>query len=404
MTMAAPLVTGLGVIAANGCDVPSFWAGLLAGETAIKPYSAEIGDLSISSHAAAASGFKPEDHFTNRQIRVMDRFALMAVAAARQAVADAKLDLTAMDRSRVAVVIGSAIGGEQSRETGNYLAYVKMSRLPPSTIPRVMTNAATSAITIELGATGPALTTSTACASSGHAVATAAALVSAGMADVAIAGGAETLPSVGLWKAWQGLPVLSAGMLRPFSEERDGFVFGEGAGMLIIESPEHAARRGASAYCEIAGTGMSADAADLVEPSVDGMAAAMRTALSQAGVSPEQVGYINAHGTGTRSNDLAETRAIKAVFGDLAQRLVVTSTKGVHGHAMGATSALELLATAMSLRDRVAPPTANFLSPDPECDLDYAPNERRKISTEVALSNSFAFGGLNVCIALRRVG
>jgi nodulation protein E len=334
----------------------------------------------------------------------MDRFAQMAVVAAKQALSDARLDLAAVDRSRIAIVIGTAVGGEQTRDVAAYMTHAKMGRVSPSTIPRVMANAAASGISIEFGITGPALTTSTACASSGHAVAVADSLVRSGVADIAIAGGAETLPAVGLWKAWQVLPVMSAGLMRPFSKERDGFVFGEGAGIVIIESKQHAERRGATVYCELAGTGMSADAGDLVEPAVEGMAAAMRSALAQGGIAPEQVSYINAHGTATRTNDLTETRAIKSVFGTHAQRLVVSSTKAVHGHAMGATSALELVATVMALKDQAAPPTANFLTPDPECDLDYAPNQSRKLPIEAAISNSFAFGGLNVCIALRRVG
>jgi nodulation protein E len=404
MTPFGLVITGLGAVAGNGVNVPDFWSSVLAGQTAIRPWRESVGKLEVSGLAAPAAGFVAEDHFDPRRLRFLDRFAQMGIAAARQAVADAKLDLAATDLTRVAVVIGAAVAGEQTREQATYGLYTADRRSPPSTIPRVMHNAAASGISIDLGFKGPTLTTATACASSAHAIAIAADLIRNGSADVAVAGGAETLPSVGLWLAWNMLRVTTATMMRPFSLERDGFAFGEGSGVVVIESKEHAERRGASVYCELAGTGMSSDAHDLVEPSPDGMASAMRVALSQAGLSPEDIDYVNAHGTGTQANDRSETMALKSVFGAHAAKLAVSSTKGVHGHAMGATSALEMVATAMAVREQAMPPTANFLSQDPQCDLDYIPNVARKAPVRAAISNSFAFGGLNVCIALRAAG
>ena len=243
-----------------------------------------------------------------------------------------------------------------------------------------------------------------ACASSNHAIAQALLLLQTGAADVALAGGAEACITLGSVKAWEAMRVLADDTCRPFSKGRRGLVLGEGAGVFVLETLAHAQARGAVILAELAGAGMSADAADIVMPDASGAARAMRAALAQAGLAPQDVGYINAHGTGTQVNDPTETRAIKAVFGDHAQRLAVSSTKSMHGHALGAGGAIELVAVIGALRDGVLPPTINYLGPDPECDLDVVPNESRDRPVSAALSNSFAFGGLNAVLALRRWG
>jgi nodulation protein E len=254
---------------------------------------------------------------------------------------------------------------------------------------------------MEFGLTGPGFTFSTACSSAGHAIGHAFWMVRGGAADLAIAGGSEAPFSFGLLKAWEAMRVVSPDTCRPFSRDRRGMILGEGAAMFILEPLEAARARGARIHAEIVGFGMSSDAAHITQPSAEGAMRAMRAALQDAGMAPEQVGYINAHGTGTVANDAAETAAIRAVFGAHADRLAVSSTKSMHGHALGAAAALECLAAVLALRDGVLPPTANFNEPDPACDLDVIPNHARAAQVECALSNSFAFGGLNAVLALR---
>lgn len=396
------VITGAGVVAATGTGVGSFWEKVSTGISCVADHSSKIGELEVQSKACAASAFNPDDHFDHRQQRLLDRVSQMAVVAAREAVSSAGLRVADEDPSRIAVVIGTAVGGELSRETAVQAIYVTGSRVSPMTIPRVMASAASSAISIDLGITGPTLTTSTACASSAHAIAIADSMVHSGLVDVAIAGGTESLPSVGLWKTWQGLGVLTTDTIRPFSLERSGFVFGEGAGVVVLESDAHARRRGLEPRFVLAGVGMSSDARDMVNPDRRGMAAAMSSALSAANVDPADISYVNAHGTGTAANDRTESQALHDVFGSDIRNLVVSSTKSVHGHAMGASSALELVATVRAMGESLAPPTANFLTPDPDCEIDCATNVARPMEIQAALSNSFAFGGLNVSLVLRK--
>jgi nodulation protein E len=270
------------------------------------------------------------------------------------------------------------------------------------TIPKTMANAGASHISMEFGITGPSYTISTACSSASHAIGQAFWMVRSGMAPVAITGGSEAPFSFGILKAWEALRVVSPDTCRPFSKDRSGMVLGEGAAMLVLEPLEAARARGARIHAEIVGFGMSSDASHITQPSADGAARAMRAALCDAHLTPEAVAYINAHGTGTQANDPTETAAIRAVFGPHAGQLAVSSTKSMHGHALGAAGALEAVAAILALRDGFLPPTANFNQPDPECDLDVVPNVSRQADFEYAMSNSFAFGGLNAVLAFRR--
>ena len=266
-----------------------------------------------------------------------------------------------------------------------------------------MANAAASHVSMEFGITGPAFAVSSACASANHAIGLAFDMVRRGQMRAAIAGGSEACITVGSLKGWEALRVLATDTCRPFCRDRRGMVLGEGAGIFVLETLETARARGAPILAELAGFGMSADAADLVLPSETGAARAIAGALKDAGLAPERIDYVNAHGTGTAANDVAETRALRRVFGDHAGRLAVSSTKAVHGHALGAAGAIELVAAVRAITDGVVPPTANFTAPDPDCDLDYVPNEARERTVGAALSNSFAFGGLNAVLALRSV-
>jgi len=397
-------ITGLGINSSIGNDVPTFWANVSAGKPGIRPI--ELVDTSHLrfKNAAEVRGFDPSAHFDSGRMGVMDRFAQFAVVSARQAVADAKLELSPSLLARTAVVTGSSIGGQKAQDD-QFVELYKNSRdrVHPFTIPRTMANSGASHISMEYGITGPVFTVSTACSSSNHAIGQAFWMVKNGVADVALAGGSESPFSIGLLKAWESLRVVSPDTCRPFSKNRNGMILGEGAAILVLEDMESAKARGANIYAEIVGFGMSSDAYNIMAPSADGAAAAMRNALADASLSPEAVGYINAHGTATAANDATETRAIHSVFDSHARKLPVSSTKSVHGHALGAAGAIEAVATVLALKHAVLPPTANFQESDPECDLDYIPNEARGAQVEFALSNSFAFGGLNAVLVFRAV-
>ncbi len=396
-------ITGLGCVSAMGLGRRAFWDSIRAGRPAISP-------LSILPHenlgirvGAQVTGYDPSCHFEAKRLSLMDRFSQFAVLAAREAVDDAGLELTDGLARQTAVILGTGTGGKTTDDDAFRELYGKGNpRVQPSVIPRLMVSAAASHLTIEFGTTGPAFTVSSACSSANHAIAQAFWLVRQGMTAAAIAGGTEACFTFGTMKAWEALRVMAPDTCRPFSRDRRGMVLGEGAGVVILEPLEAARRRGAEVYAELAGAGMSADAGHLIQPSEAGGAQAMEMALGDAKLSPHEVQYINAHGTGTQANDVTETRAIRRVFGAHADRLAVSSTKSMHGHALGASGALELVATVLAMRDQVAPPTANFTEPDPECDLDYVPNTCREMPIEAALSSSFAFGGLNAVLAVRR--
>src|SRR4029077_11083697 len=296
----------------------------------------------------------------------------------------------------------SCVGGQGTEDAGFHSVYkMGQNRVHPLTIPKTMANAGASHISMEFGITGPSYTISTACSSASHAIGQAFWMVRSGAAPMAITGGSEAPFSWGILKAWEAMRVVSPDTCRPFSKDRHGMVLGEGAAMFVLEPLEAAEARGARIYAELVGFGMSSDACHITQPSKEGAARAMRAALRSAGLAPEQIGYINAHGTATPANDPTETAAIREVFGGHAERLAVSSTKSMHGHALGAAAALECLATAIALASGVLPPTANFREPDPECDLDIIPNTARQRQVEYAMSNSFAFGGLNAVLVLK---
>jgi nodulation protein E len=395
-------VTGLGVVCALGTGAAAVWEALRAGRCAIRPM--QLLDTSkIGFHnAAEASGYDPAAHFSPSQLDHLDRFAQFALVAAREAVRDSGIEWSPAVRDRTAVVTGSSIGGQSTEDVGFQDVYLRAkTRVHPLTIPRTMANAAASQISMEMGLTGPAFTISTACSSSNHAFAQALALLRSGMADAAIAGGSEAPFSFGLLKAWEAMRVVAPDTCRPFCRDRKGMILGEGGGMLMLEPLDAAKARGARIYAELAGAGMSADAHHLTQPTIEGPARAMRIALSDASLAPEEIGYINAHGTGTPGNDPAETRAIREVFGAVADHIPISSTKSMHGHGLGAAGAIEAVATILAMRAGLLPPTANFTEADPACDLDYIPNTARAAKVGAALSNSFAFGGLNAVIAFR---
>ena len=407
------VVTGMGIVCALGEGAGACWSALHEGRTGIGPItSVETQGLRFHN-GAEVRGFRAEDHFEAARCDQMDRFAQFAVVAARQAVSQAGGDPAAGTGggktpfgdagARVAVVTGTSMGGQTSLDRGFAAIYKEGRPRPhPLTIPLTMYNAGASQIAMDLGICGPAFTISTACASATHAIGQAFWMVRSGTVEAAICGGSEAPFSPGILRAWEAMRVVTPEVCRPFSRDRRGLSLGEGGAMLFLETAERAAERGAKVLGEVIGFGMSADAGHLTQPTVDGPAGAMRAALNDARIAATDVDYINAHGTGTVANDETETRAIRQLFGRHAEKLAISSTKSMHGHALGATGALEAVATLMALGAGVLPPTANFTEADPVCDLDVIPNVARRKQIEFALSNSFAFGGLNAVLALRR--
>jgi nodulation protein E len=397
-------ITGAGTICALGRNAGEFAESLREGRSGIGQIeSADVSGLRFQN-GAEVKQYSHQPYFDDRRADFMDRFAQFAVIAAREAVEDAAVEWTPELRETAAIITGSCVGGQATEDIGFVEIYKKgLTRVHPLTIPKTMSNAGASHISMEFGITGPAYTISTACSSAGHAIGQAFQMIATGGTDLVVTGGSESPFSWGFLKAWEAMRVVSPETCRPFSKDRRGMILGEGAAMFVLEPLESAQARGARIHAELVGFGMSADACHITQPSVDGAARAMRAALRSAQLTPEQIGYINAHGTATVANDLTETAAIRQVFGTHADRLAVSSTKSMHGHALGAAGALECMATAIALRDGVLPPTANFNEPDPECDLDIIPNVSRRQRVEYALSNSFAFGGLNAVLVLRAV-
>ena len=389
------------MISALGADRIAFWQSLAEGRSGIRPIESIDRQQFRFQNGAEVSGYGPLRHFDEKQISLMDRFAQYAVIAAREAVEQSGIVFT--NPARTAIVTGSCVGGQGAMDDGFVDMYKKgLPRVNPMMIPRVMANSGASQISMEFGITGPTYTVSTACSSSSHAIGQAYQMVRYGMADSAITGGSEAVFSFGFLKAWEAMRVVSPDTCRPFSKDRRGLVLGEGGAMLVLETLEAARARGAEILGEIAGFGMSSDAHHITQPSPDGAALAMTSALKEGGVEPESVGYVNAHGTGTIANDVSETAAIRKAFGAAhAGRLLVSSTKSMHGHALGAAGAIEAVATLLALRNGIIPPTANFTEADPLCDLDIVPNTARAAAVEVAISNSFAFGGLNAVLVFR---
>jgi len=395
------VITGLGVISALGRNTRDFWSALIKGRSGIRPLSGfPDGALRVSIGAQVGS-FDPTEYFPTGQLPLLDRFSQFALLAGREAVEDA--GLTADQLSPAAAIIGTGCGGKETDEQTYQRLYREgQKRAHPLTIPKGMPSAAASQVSMQLGICGPVFSVSSACSSANHSVSQALLMIRSGLVDVAVAGGTDAPFTYGLLKAWEAMRVLSSDTCRPFSSDRSGLVLGEGAGMVVLESQEHADRRRAKIYAELAGCGMSADARHITDPSPEGAAAAIKSALTDAGASHQEVDYVNAHGTGTQANDVSETRALRLVFGQYADRLAVSSTKSMHGHSLGAAGGMELVATVLALTEGIAPPTLNFTSPGEGCDLDYVPNEHRVMDMSVALNNSFAFGGLNSVLLVRR--
>jgi len=396
-------ITGLGVIAGPGRTASEFWHNLLEGRPAIGPLESVDTSAMRFQNGSEVRGYSHTPYFEDRRADFMDRFAQFAVIAAREAVAQAGIEWTPELREKTAIITGSCVGGQSTEDLGFVEVYkLSHNRVHPLTIPKTMANAGASHISMEFGITGPSFTISTACSSSAHAIGQAAWMIRSGMVDLALTGGSEAPFSFGILKAWEAMRVVSPDTCRPFSRDRHGMILGEGAGMLVLEPWEAAEARGARIHAELVGFGMSADACHITQPSAEGAARAMRGALRDAAIEPEQIGYINAHGTATAANDPTETAAIRTVFGAHANKLAISSTKSMHGHALGAAAALEAVAATLALRDGMLPPTANYRMPDAECDLDVIPNKARAAQVEYALSNSFAFGGLNAVLAFRK--
>jgi nodulation protein E len=397
------VVTGIGVVSPIGSTREEFWSGLVEARSGIGPITRIPTERLIIRIAAEVRDFDPSQHFDAKRLGIMDRFAQFAVVAARAAVKDAQLDITEEIALSAATIIGNGAGGMNTLDDAYMRIYGQNSpRTHPLTIPRLMANAPSSLISMDLGLKGPTFTIASACASGTHAIGQAFQMVRTGQAQVALAGGAEACITVGTMKAWESLRVMSADTCRPFSRTRSGLVLGEGAAIFVLEPRESAVARGAPIYGELKGFGMSADARDITSLDPDGAARAMSAALTDAKVNPDDIDYVNAHGTGTALNDKGETTALHKAFGSSAAHLAVSSSKAVLGHSLGAAGALEFPAIALALHHQVIPPTANFEEPDPDCDLDYVPNTARNAPLELAMSSSFAFGGLNAVLVLGR--
>ncbi len=403
------VITGIGWVTPVGNDVPSGWANLLAGKSG-------IGTITHFDHSKHDVHFAGEVRnldiaatIDSRDANRMDRFAILAMVAAIEAVRDSALDFDRCDRSRVGVILGSGIGGLIELEDQHFRMFQRgPGRVSPFFIPKLMMNAAPGHISMRFGLHGPNFSTASACSSSNHAMGTALRLIQHGEADVVLTGGSEATVNASGVAAFSALKALSTrnddptGASRPFDKERDGFVLSEGGAILVFESRDHALARGARIHAEVLGFGMTGDAHHLTapDPSAEHCAASMRNAVKDAGLTPEQIAYVNAHGTSTPLNDAIETRAIHKVFGAHARKMVVNSTKSMVGHTLGAAGAIELIATVLSVKEDVVHPTINHKTPDPECDLDYVPNEARRVSVPYALSNSLGFGGHNTSIVV----
>jgi 3-oxoacyl-[acyl-carrier-protein] synthase II len=405
------VVTGLGAVTPVGLGAKQFWEALKRGQSGVGPITKFNTDGFDAKIAAEVKDFNPADYMDKKEAKRMDAFTQYAMAAARMAFDDAGMDLGALDMDRVGVVLGSGIGGMQTLENQFKVMFDKgPSRVSPFFIPMMISNMAAGQLSIAFGAKGPNETVVTACASGTNAIGDAYRIIQRGDADVMITGGTEAAVSPIAVAGFCSMKALSTRndhpeqASRPFDLNRDGFVLGEGAGILIIEEMQHALKRGARVYAEVAGYGMSADAYHITAPAPngEGAAAAMRMALSDAGLGITDIDYINAHGTSTEYNDRLETEAIKQVFGEHAYSIAISSTKSMTGHLLGAAGAVEAIATVMAICDGYVPPTINYETPDPDCDLNYTPNTGQKRSIKAALSNSLGFGGHNATICLRR--
>ncbi|MEW5761780.1 MAG: beta-ketoacyl-ACP synthase II [Bacillota bacterium] len=405
------VITGMGVISPVGTGLDAFWSALVRGISGVREITRFDASAYRTRIAAEVVDFVAEEYLDRKEARRMDRFTQFAVACTRMALEDARLDPSRVDRERVGVSFGSGIGGIQTLEDQARVLLTRgPDRVSPFFVPMMIGNMAAGQIAISFGFYGPNVTLVSACASSNHAIGDAFKMVQSGTADIVITGGAEAaitplaLAGFCAMKATSTRNEDPARASRPFDAGRDGFVMGEGAAVLVVESEEHARRRGARIYAEICGYGMSCDAYHITAPDPEGHGAAraMAGALEDAGLQPEAIDCINAHGTSTPLNDRVETKAIKRVFGSHAYRLAVTATKSMTGHLLGAAGSLEAVASVLSIWHQVIPPTINYETPDPECDLDYVPNQARPAPVRTVLSNGFGFGGQNASLIFRR--
>jgi 3-oxoacyl-[acyl-carrier-protein] synthase II len=403
------VVTGVGILSPVGNGKEAFFGGLAAGRSGVRRLSAPFVDK-LSTKIGAALDFDPAAHFPRLRAAGLDRTTQLALMSAKEAFADAGLALEEDEKDRAGVYWGTGMGSANTLEA-SYVGLLTDPeyRVRPATVVMTMNNAASAQISMDFGLRGPSLTYSTACSSSAVAIGEAFRAIQHGMVDCAVAGGAEALLTYGTIRAWQALQTLAiedaadpATSCRPFSRDRTGFVLGEGAAAMIIEEAEHARRRGALVYAELAGYGSTSDARHITKPDAQGQARAIAQALVEAGLRPVDIGYINAHGTATPVGDVVETQAIKLVFAAHADKVPVSSTKSMHGHLMGATGAAEFIAALLAMRHGLAPPTAHLRVPDPECDLDYVPNEARTgLRIRAVMSNSFGFGGSNAVLVAK---
>ncbi len=396
------VITGAGTINSLGHDVPQTLEAMREGRCGIGPLEFRDVDRLAIKIGGQVKGFSADLVFNRQQMSLYDRFTQFTLLAAKEAIAQSGLSFTGDLAATSGVVLGTA-GGGVSTWDDNYRAVYEegKNRVHPFVVPKLMNNAAASHVSMEFNLKGPSFTVSTACASSNHAMAQAFAMVRSGMSTAMVTGGSESMLCFGGVKAWEGLRVMSKDACRPFSANRNGMVQGEGAAIFVFEEYEHARARGADILVEVSGFAMTSDASDIVMPSKHGAGRAIAGALKDARINPEDVGYINAHGTGTAANDKTECAAVADVFGRHADNLMISSTKSMHGHLIGGTGAVELLAVIMALRDGIIAPTIGYEEPDPECALDVVPNTAREAKVDVALSNAFAFGGLNAVMALR---
>jgi nodulation protein E len=397
------VITGMGNICGIGKNVNEFWDNVKHCRSGIAPMQTRLPFELRFKNAAEIKDYKPLEYFSSKELITADKFSQFGLVAAREAVKDAAIEWSDDQKKKTCIITGCSIGGQDTQDEGFQDVYLNRSvRLNVLTIPRTMPNAAASHISMAFGITGSTYNISTACSSSNHAIGNAFWMVRNGVSDLAITGGTEAPLSYGFLKAWEVMRIIAPDTCRPFSKGRQGLVLGEGAAMLVLEPLESALRRNARIHAEIVGFGMSSDAAHITKPEQKGPEAAMQLALDDAGIQPGQIDYINAHGTGTFANDPMEVAAIRTVFGEHAGKLPVSSTKSLHGHILGGTSAVEAVATIMALKEQVIPPTGNFLEADPQCDLDVVPNASRSGKIDYAMSNAFAFGGLNAVLVFKK--
>jgi nodulation protein E len=399
------VVTGLGCVTPIGNSVPEFRTSLFSGSTGIAPfppYPEAPGPTQglRFTQSAAVKNFDPRAHLDSGIVTATDRTTHFAIVAARQAALESQIT-SHHAPEKIAIIVGCACGGRQSEETETIKLYARDARVHPLTVVRTMASAGASNISIDQHITGPTLNISTACSSGTHAIGLAFQMIRSGMITAAIAGGHEAPLTFGFLRAWDSMRVVSPTQCRPFSADRDGMTIGEGAAMLTLETLSSAQARNAPIYAEIVGFGFSADASHITQPLADGAANAMRQAIADANATPSEVGYISAHGTGTQANDATEAAAIHQVFSDYASHIPISSTKSLHGHSIGASGALEALATALALKENLLPTNAGVTQIDPTLNLDIILNEPRKATPKLVLSNSLAFGGLNAVLAMR---